>query len=120
MAVYSFRCKRGHAFEIKRPIGSDLSGTVCECGKPAERDLGADLASMSVRCDDIWRKHFLSSRTAAEYQKQGRAPLEGTPRDKFEKRDIEKATGRIYIGDDISALKPERQKSLERQYGKRV
>jgi hypothetical protein len=69
--------------------------------------------------DDPFRRAHLGTAIDQALQKRGRGLDPLAPKDKFEARHIERATGRRYIGDDASSLNPRAQravaKSIERK-----
>lgn len=119
MPRYSFRCPNGDAFEAYAPF-DDVWAICPQHGVGGIRDYAADFASQSTVCDDHIRRAYNGSAIDHALATQGR-PLDPlAPKDKFEARHVEKATGRVYIGDDISKLRPISQKAIlngERQSG---
>ena len=111
MPKYSFSCPNGHLYEAWAP-SDDIWAECPEHGVPGPRDLYADLQTIVAVCDDPIRKSWLSSQIDRNLAEQGR-PLDPlAPKDKFDARNIEKATGRIAIGDDISHMRPISQRAI--------
>ena len=122
MPNYSWRCPNGTQFEQYAPFrydGEHEPECPC-CGVPAARDLYADLRSQLVVCDDPIRKAWLGSQIDRNLQAQGR-PLDPlAPKDRFEARHVEKALGRVHVGNDVSGMRPISQRAImngERQRG---
>ncbi len=84
--------------------------------------LTRDYSSISFRNDDPFRRAWLSDGLTHELARR-RRPLDPlAPKDRFEAKAIEEKTGRRYIGDDISSLKPASQRAIlngERKKGVR-
>lgn len=81
------------------------------------RNANNKFASLTMLSDDPFRKAFLSSKLEHNLAKQGR-PLAGlAPKDKFEARDRQRTHGRIYIGDDLSQLKPKSREAIIKHSG---
>lgn len=114
---YLYECMRGgHEVEITArrpypfvecPAHSGLN-TPVQC----ERAFAKELASQYVLCDDPIRKAYNSSAIEHNLAAQGR-PLDPiAPKDKFDLKHIEKATGRVYCGDNIGHMSPKAQKAI--------
>lgn len=119
---YTYRCGHGHTSEKRFPIGEAPSCTACRvdgCRGKATRDLFADLQSVQIQNDDPWRRAWLSPKTARALSEQNRPMDPLAPKDKFERRHVERATGRNYIGDDASGLRPNVQKAIAAHEEKR-
>lgn len=114
MPRYSWQCPNGSRFVEWAPFGYDGEHEPeCPCcGLPSMRDLYADLRSQLPLTDDPIRKAYLGTQIDRNLQEQGRALDPMTPHDKFDAKWHEKNTGRIYIGDDISQLRPNAQKAI--------
>lgn len=127
MATYTYRCDfmedgtlladtLTHTFERDFPIGKAPAEVACTHHRQlAIRALDLDLPSVRIDAigDDPFRKYHLSSagdRAAAEQQRHI-----GGPRDKAEARAIQAATGRQYIGNDVSALTPREQAAIAKR-----
>ena len=103
------RCRAWH-FTV---VAQQSAPAQCLCGLPAFPV--KDYSGISVMSNDPWRAAWLNDQkmsTRLEAQQRQLDPL--TPKDKFEKRAIEAQTGRIYIGDDMSALKPSSRRAIEK------
>lgn len=105
-----------HSVELEFPIGKAPADPLCPHHKQHMiRNIAADVLSCRIdpHGDDPFRKYHLSwGRERAEGEQQRR--IEG-PRDRQEARDMGKALGRTYIGNDTSALTPREQRSLEKR-----
>jgi len=114
---YSWRCPNACAFEAWAPFSYEPDEAEPPCpehGLIGRRDLPADLATVRSICDDDIRRAYLGSEIDRNLAEQGR-PLDPlAPRDRFEARHIEKALGRIHIGNDYSMLRPISQRAIER------
>lgn len=111
MPRYSFRDPNGHAFEAYAPFDDQWAVSPC-CGLGGVRDYAADFASQASLCDDTIRRAYNGSAIDHALATQGR-PLDPlAPRDKFEARHVEKATGRVYVGDDVSRMSPKAQRAV--------
>ena len=111
MPKYSFICPNAHPYEAWAPFEDIWAPSPC-CGVPGQRDLYTDLRSQLSVCDDPIRKAWLGSEIDRNLQAQGRALDPMAPKDRFEAKHVEKALGRIHIGDDISKLRPNAQKAI--------
>lgn len=112
MPRYSFECNAcGVKFEAYAPFDEIRAGCP-ECGDDADRDFCADLESQSVMCDDSIRKAYLGSAIDHNLAAQGRPMDPLAPKDKFEAKHVERATGRQYIGNDVSKLSAKGQKAI--------
>ena len=71
--------------------------------------------SVSFNTNDEFRKSYLSSKTHTALGEQGRPMDPFAPKDKYDVKKIQEATGRRYFGEDVSnvRLTPE----LKKQYG---
>lgn len=117
MPTYTFVCPNGSLFEAR--TSSDDIWATCPChGVPGKRDLHADLVQQYVNCDDHIRRAFNGSKIDHALSAQGRPLDPMAPKDKFEAKHIEKATGRVYCGDDISGLRPISQRAILHGKGK--
>jgi hypothetical protein len=118
---YAFTCPNGCAFEANAPAKDDglwpeVAGvaTCPQHGIPGQRDYATEFASQGTVCDDEIRRAYLGSKIDFNLQAQGR-PLDPlAPRDRFEAKHVERALGRIHIGDDYSMLRPNAQRAIER------
>lgn len=115
MPRYSFNCYNHGRYERNAPF-SDIWAECPHCGVPGRRDLAADILTQHTSHNDPWRAYHLSTKKERAAQEQQR-PI-GGPRDRFEKREMERATGRIYIGDDTSSLRPKSRDAIEKRRGK--
>lgn len=113
---YIYDCERGHAFDVYAP--SPVPEFACPrhsgLNDPVygRRNLAAELATQSLICDDHIRKAYNGAKIDHNLALQGR-PLDPlAPRDKFEARHVEAATGRVYIGDDISGMSKSAQRAI--------
>ena len=114
--IYLFMCEKDHPVEVvarnpmpyvECPLHSGLNTPAV-----ALRDFASELRTHAVLCDDPIRKSFNGAKIDHNLAAQGR-PLDPlSPKDKFDLRRIEKATGRVYCGDDISHLRPNAQKAI--------
>lgn len=108
---YVFACPNRHAVEVverKAPEDAECP----ECGIIGRRDFPAEFATQLVVGDDPFRKSYLSSRIDHNLAAQGRPLDPVAPKDRFDLKRIEAHTGRIYIGDDISKLRPNAQRAI--------
>lgn len=113
--TYGYRCESGHAVDVEAPMGEAPTSAVCACGRSARRDY----SGVQIMNDDPWRRAWLSPKTTRALEQQNR-PLDPlAPKDKFERRAVERATGRNYIGDDASGLRPSVQKAISAHEDKR-
>lgn len=114
--IFVYQCGRGHDLEVcaRRPdnvvdcpLHSGLNTPVF-----AARNLAAELRSQFVVCDDPIRRSYNGAKIDHNLAEQQR-PLDPlAPKDKFDLKRIEKATGRVYCGDEISHLSPKAQKAI--------
>lgn len=117
---YAFICSNGCVFEATAPAKDDgqwpeVAGQAnCPThGLPAQRDYRLEFLSQSSVCDDDIRRSWLGSEIDRNLQAQGR-PLDPlAPKDKFEAKHVEKALGRVHIGNDTSTLRPISQRAIE-------
>jgi hypothetical protein len=125
MATYVYRCPehRKTAIEVTAPIGKAPTTIVCpvhRCGTASPRDMGAEFETQYVKNDDPFRKAWLSDGMTHELAKQKR-PLDPlAPKDKHEAKHVAKATGRIYIGDDVSKLSERGRNAVIKHGGLKV
>jgi len=64
-----------------------------------------DFSTVSIKpSNDIFRKTYLSEAARLKNEQRGHDFMPNTPRDKFEAKEIERATGRTYFGNDYSNL----------------
>ena len=112
--IYGYRCAYGHEIDVDAPAGNAPRWVRCCCLANATRDYsGVRFAS-----DDQFRRAWLSDKIGHELGRQERTLDPLAPKDKFEARHVADATGRVYIGDDTSMLKPASQRAIERGKGK--
>lgn len=108
--IFAFRCRECLTpcdyMCARKDVPTEVA---CEaCGGTA----GRDWSTVTVRGDDPFRKSWLSDGLSQKLSEQQR-PLDPlAPKDKFEAKHVQEATGRIYIGDDISKLKPSSQAAI--------
>ncbi len=120
MPKYVWRCPNGCDFEKWSPAKDDglwpPIAQVAECpthGVPATRNYRAEFVTQMQVCDDDIRRSWLGTEIDRNLQAQGR-PLDPlAPKDKFEAKAVEKALGRIHIGNDYSQLRPISQRAIE-------
>lgn len=109
--IYAYQCRSGHLCDpIERDfkMGDAPPSVACACGSQAKRDYG----TTRLNRNDPYRDYWLSSKADHEMARQGR-PLDPlAPKDMFEKRRIEAATDRRYIGDDTESLTTKGQKAV--------
>lgn len=108
--IYGYRCTPcGRPFEADFPRGEAAPHVRCTtCSGEARRDY----SGVGFKTDDEFRRGYLSSSLEKNLAEQGR-PLDPlAPKDKFEARRIEAATGRRYIGNDISGLRKVSQDAI--------
>lgn len=127
MAKYTYRCDymddgsmfadgMTHTFELEFPIGKAPKEVEClDHRQIALRDLFADVKTIRIDefGNDPFRRYYMSSQGEKAAAAQQRAI--GGPRDKSEARAIESATGRKYIGNDVSALTPREQNAIAKR-----
>ena len=118
MPKYAWFCANGHSFDGWHYFENEppLEIPTCsECGiPPAKRDYRSEFLSQGTVCDDDIRRAYLGSEIDRNLQAQGR-PLDPlAPHDKFEAKHVEKALGRVHIGNDYSMLRPISQRAIER------
>jgi len=89
-----------------------------ECGEIAQRVFSV----AGVHTGDPFRRYWLSDRSNHALVDQGRDFLEPAfvPRDNFEARKIEAATGRTYVGDDYTSLRAGNRRAIDKALGIRV
>lgn len=115
MPLYSFTCPN-HGGYVRQAPFEDIWSECPLCGVPGPRDLAADVLTCRIDTNDPWRRYHLSTQKEKAAQEQQR-PI-GGPHDRFEKRHIEKATDRIYIGDDLEPLRPKSREAILKRRGK--
>lgn len=91
-------------------MGSAPPIVECEdCGRQARRLY----TSVHIDNGDDIRKAWLSSQTESNLAKQGRPMDPLAPKDRIEARHVQKATGRIYIGNRTEGMTPRAQAAIE-------
>ena len=113
MPRYAFTCPNGTPYEAYSDAKDQWAPCPC-CGVAGPRNYRAEFLSQSTLCDDDIRRAYLSSAIDRNLQAQGRPLDPMAPHDRFEARHVEKALGRVHIGDDYSMLRPNAQRAIER------
>lgn len=101
-------------YTFKMPDGTRVEASSLDAWWNCERDFAYDIQTVDVICDDRIRKAYNSAKIEHQLAEQQRPLDPFTPRDKFEARHIEEATGRVYIGEDRSGLSEKAQRALEK------
>jgi len=108
---YAIVCPNWHSFDFIYP--ESVEDAECPtCGLFGRRDYEHEFRSQVAVCDDHIRRSYLGAQIDHNLAAQGR-PLDPlAPRDKFDLRRIEAATGRVYCGDNIGHLSAKAQKAI--------
>lgn len=115
---YLYRCRNHH---VESPVRQE--SIVCDVHSGlntdvlATRDLHAELCSQHIVNDDPFRRAYLGSALEKNLVEQQRPLDHLAPKDKFEAKAVERATGRIYIGDNTEMLSQKAQRAIAK--GKR-
>jgi hypothetical protein len=112
MPFYDYWCRPG-AHELLEAFSMRDAPAVVYC---AEHDFNClrSFQSQHANNNDQFRSYYLSGKGAKAAQAQGRA-VDG-PRDKHEAREIERQTGRRYIGDDVGQLSEKGQRAVAKRF----
>jgi hypothetical protein len=112
MPLYDYWCTPGGHELLEYFTMRDMPATVYCAVHDAECQ--RSFRTAHVNNNDQFRAYHLSGKGAKAAQKQGRA-VEG-PRDKHEAKEMERATGRRYIGDDVDKLSEKGQRAVSKTF----
>jgi hypothetical protein len=115
MALYSYSCPFGpHEIDDWFPIGTAPASVPCpEHYTNCNRQYG----HININSGDPFRTAWLSETKASS---DGRPVDPLAPKDKHDAKDIERATGRVYFGNDLTALSKESRAALDPQSAERT
>ena len=110
--TYSYQCSDGHRSEVQFRIGEQAAQVAChQCEKLADRDFGSDFSGVTFGVVDPFRSYDLSSKKIRAEGEQQR--IIDAPRDSYERKILEKAYGRTYVGDDTSGMTQNARDGIE-------
>lgn len=110
--TFTYVCPAGDHFEAAFLIGQAPESVPCvACPQSAARCYGEDWDTLQLKQDPFRTFHLGAKKHAAESEQQ--RPI-GGPQDMVEKRAIEAATGRSYVGDDTSGMTKAARRGIEK------
>jgi hypothetical protein len=114
--VFSYKCVLGHAAELSFAVGMAPREVLCPIDEDVPhltlRDYAADFSSQQLDTGDPFRSYHLSAKKDSAAVTQQRH-IEG-PTDNFERKRIEAATGRRYIGNDTDGMTKNARAAIDR------
>jgi hypothetical protein len=112
MPLYDYWCTPGRHELLEYFSMSEMPPTI-HCAVH-DVECRRSFQTQGVNYNDQFRSYYLSDKGAKAATMQGR-PIAG-PRDKHEAKEMERATGRCYIGDDVEKLSERSQRAVAKRF----